>query len=91
MDAMTRTRSAYLRKLKAPVDVAMSLSGMAACKAMSGVWKQMSHLEHVRLSPYLEQTANASGSNQEIKHLLRPSPEKISRVGSRRVSPYVLE
>ncbi len=91
MDAMTRTMSAYLRKPKAPVDVAMSFRGMAACRAMSGVCKQMSNFERARLSPYLEQIANANGSNHGIKHLLRPSPEKISRVGSRKGSPHVLE
>jgi len=63
MDAMTRTRSAYLRKPKAPVDVAMSFRGMVACRAISGVWKKMSDFEHARLSSYLKQTANTNGCN----------------------------
>ena len=88
---MTRTRYAYLRKPKAPMGMAMSFRGMAACRAMSGVWEKMSNFECARLSSYLKQTANANGSNHGIKHLLRPLTEKISRVGSRKGSPHVLE
>jgi hypothetical protein len=70
--------SAYLRKPNAPVDVAMSFRGMAACRAIRGVWKQVSGLEHARTSrsPYREQSAKAKGSNQGIKRLLRTFPEK---------------
>jgi hypothetical protein len=60
---------------------------MAACRAVSGGWKQMSDSERAKLSPYLEQKANANGSNEGIKHLLRPSQETISQVGSRKESP----
>ena len=70
----------------------MSLIGMAACRAISGVWKHMSGFECARLLPYLEQTANAKGSNEGIKLLLPPSPEEISRVGNeKKDSLYVLE
>ena len=60
------TGSACPRKPKDPMDVAMFFGGMAACRATSGVGKQMSNFERARLSTYLEQTANASSSNEGI-------------------------
>ena len=40
----------YRRKPKVPVDVAMSFRGMAACRVMRGVWKEMSDFERATLS-----------------------------------------
>jgi hypothetical protein len=60
----------------------MSFRGMAACRAVSGGCKPMRDFKRARLLPYLEQTADASGSNQRIKHLLRPFPEKLGSVVS---------
>ena len=39
---------AHLRKPKVPVDVAISLRGIAACSAMRGIWKQISIFESDR-------------------------------------------
>lgn len=36
----------YLRKPKVPVDVAISLRGIAACRAMRGTWKKISKFDY---------------------------------------------
>lgn len=70
----------------------MSFSGMAACRAVSGDWNEISNFERVRSLSYLEETADAGGSNQRIKYFLRPFPEEINQFGrSRKEPPYVLE
>ena len=90
-DGLPKKSVKYLRKPNVPVDVAMSLIGMAACRAMRGVWKEMNDFKRAGLSPYLEQTANTNASNQGIKLLLRPSPKKFSWIDKGKSIPYVLD
>ena len=60
-------------RTNAAVLVAMSFSGIAACKPMSGVYGAVRELREYKITKsYLEETSDANCGDEGVKHPLSP-------------------